>query len=110
MNSYSKFIDKLHIPLKPFYTLLHDDVSFEKNPELNKIFNEIKTSLSKDQIFAILNTTHPFYITVDESLIYLGAILFQHNTNSKMQVISYNSRILATQELYSLLMIETSVF
>ena len=29
MNFYSKFINKLHISLKPFYTLLHDDVSFE---------------------------------------------------------------------------------
>ena len=29
MNFNSKFINKLHISLKLFYTLLHDDVSFE---------------------------------------------------------------------------------
>ena len=46
MNFYSKFINKLHISLKPFYTLLHDDVSFEWTSDLDKLFNEIKLSLS----------------------------------------------------------------
>ena len=98
MNFYSKFINKLHISLKPFYTLLHDDISFEWTPELDKLFNQIKLSLSKDAELAIPNTTHPFYITVDASLIGLGAVLFQPNSKNKMQIISYNSRILTTQE------------
>ena len=29
VNFYSKFIEKLHINLKPLYTLLHDDVKFQ---------------------------------------------------------------------------------
>ena len=58
----------------------------------------MKTSLSKNAELAISNTTHPFYITVDASLIGLGAILFETNTENKMQVISYNSRILTTNE------------
>ena len=44
------------------------------------------------------NTKHPFFITVDASLIGLGAVLFQLNEQNKMTVISYNSRILTTQE------------
>ena len=72
MNFYSQFINKLHISLKPFFTLLHDDVSFEWTSDLDKLFNEIELSLSKDADLA--------------------------NANSKMQVISYNSRILTTQE------------
>ena len=98
MNFYSNFINKLHISLKPSYTLLHDDVSFERTPDLDKLFNQTKLSLSKDAELAIPNTTHPFFITVDASLIGLGAVLFQPNSNNKMQVISYNSRILTTQE------------
>ena len=98
MNFYSKFINKLHISLKPFYTLVHDDVSFEWTSDLDKLFNEIKFSPSKDAELAVPITTHPFYITVDASLIGLGAVLFQPNSNNKMQVISYNSRILTTQE------------
>ena len=84
MNFYSKFINKLHISLKHFYPLLHDDVSFEWTPELDKLFNEIKTSLAEDAELAIPNTTHTFYITVDVSLIGLGAIIIQPNTNTKM--------------------------
>ena len=98
MNFYSKFINKLHISLKPFYTLLHDDISFEWTPDLDKLFNQIKLSLTKDAELAIPNTTHPFYITVDASLIGLGAVLFQPNSKNKMQIISYNSRILTTQK------------
>ena len=98
MNFYSKFINKLHISLTPFYTLLHDDILFEWTPDLDKLFNQIKLSLSKDAELAIPNTTHPFYITVDASLIGLDAVLFQPNSKNKMQIISYNSRILTTQE------------
>ena len=45
----------------------------------------------------IPNTKHPFFITVDASLVSLGAVLFQMN-EKKMRVISYNLRILNTQE------------
>ena len=69
MNFYSKFINKHHISLQPFCTLLHDNIPFERTPGLDKLFNEMKTSLSKDTELAILKTTHLFYITVDASLI-----------------------------------------
>ena len=42
----------------------------------------------------IPNTKHPLFITVDASLIGLGAVPFQSNEENKMKVISYNSRIL----------------
>ena len=44
------------------------------------------------------NTKHSFFITVDASLIGLGAVLFQLNEQNIMNVISYNSRILNPQE------------
>ena len=46
----------------------------------------------------IPNTKHPFFITVDASIVGLGAVLFQMNEENKMRVISYNSRVLYTQE------------
>ena len=52
----------------------------------------------KNDDFAIHITTHSFYFTVDASLIGLGAKLFQPNTDNKLQVVSYNSRLLTTQE------------
>ena len=48
--------------------------------------------------FTIPNTKHPFFITVDASLVGLAAVLFQMNEENKMRVISYNSRILNAQE------------
>ena len=51
-----------------------------------------------DTELTVPNTTHPFFITVVASLVVLGAVLFQMNGENTMKVISYNSRILNTQE------------
>ena len=48
VNFYSKFIEKLHINLKPLYTLLHDDVKFQWTPEIEKIFQDVKNSITAD--------------------------------------------------------------
>ena len=42
VNFYSKFVEKLHINLKPLYTLLHDDVKFQWTPELEKKITTLK--------------------------------------------------------------------
>ena len=98
VNVYSKFIEKLHINLKPLYTLLHDDIKFQWTPELEKIFQDVRSSMTADTELSTPNTKHPFFITVDASLVGLGAVLFQMNEENKIKVISYNSRILNTQE------------
>ena len=54
--------------------------------------------MAADTELTIPNTKHPFFITVDASLVGLGAVLFQMNETNKMKDISYNSRILNTQE------------
>ena len=55
-------------------------------------------SLTSETELTIPNTKHQFFITVDASLIGLGAVLFQINEQNKMKVISYNSRIVNPQE------------
>ena len=97
VNFYSKFIEKLHINLKPLYTLLHDDVKFKWTPELEENFQAVENSRTADTELIIPNT-RPFFITVDASLVGLGAVLFQMNEENEMKVISHNSRILNTQE------------
>ena len=97
-NFYSKFIGKLHINLKPLYTSLHDDVKFQWTPELEKIFEDVKNSMTADTELTIPNTKHPFFIPVDASLVGLGAVPFQMNEKNKKNVIFYNSRIQNTQE------------
>ena len=98
VNFYSKFIEKLHINLKPLYTLVRGDVKFKWTPELEKIFQDNKNTMTAETELPIPNAKHPCFITVDASLVGLGAVLFQMNEENKMRVISYNSRILITQE------------
>ena len=96
LNFYTKFIEKLHLNLKHFFDLLH-----EKNPwttEHETLFHKLKNALTSDTKLTIPNTKHPFFITVDESLIGLGAVLFQFNDSNKMKIFSYNSRIFNPQE------------
>ena len=80
------------------YTLLHDDVKIQWTPELEKTFQNVKNAMTADTELTIPNTTHPFLITVDASLVSLGAVIFQMNEENKMKVISYNSRYLNTQK------------
>ena len=98
LNFYTKFIEKLHINLKPFYDLLHENTPWKWTDEHERLFQTLKTSLTSDTELTIPNTKHPFFITVDASLIGLGAVLFQLNEHNQMKAISYNSRILNPQE------------
>ena len=77
VHFYSKFIKKLHINFKPLITLLHDDVKFQWTPELEKIFQDVKNTMTAKTELTILKTKHPIFITVDASLLDLGAVLFQ---------------------------------
>ena len=98
VNFYSKFVETLQTNLKSLYTLLHDDVKIQWTPELEKIFQDVKNAMTAEIELTIPNTKHPLFITVDASLVGLGAVLFQMNEENKMKVISYNLRILNTQE------------
>ena len=98
LNFYTKFIEKLHINLKPFYNLLHENTPWKWTDEHETLFHNLKMSLSAETVLTIPNTKHPFFITVDAPLSGLGAVLFQLNEGNKMKVISYNSRILNQQE------------
>ena len=98
VNFYSNFFEKLHIDLKPLYTSLHDDVKIQWTPELENLFQHVKNQITAETELTIPNTKHSFFITVDASLVGIGAVLFQRNEENKMRVISYNSRIPNTQE------------
>ena len=98
LNFYTKFIEKLHINLKPFYDLLHENTPWNWTDEHESLFQKLKMSLTSETELTIPNTKQPFFITVDASLIGLRAVLFQLNEQNKMKVISYNSRILNPQE------------
>ena len=98
LNFNSIFITKLHISFKLFYTVLHDDIPFEWSPKLDKLLNEIKTSLTKKR-----TTRYPEYFLSflqNRRRIpnWIKRYLFQTNTNRKVQIIFYSIRVLNTQQ------------
>ena len=98
LNFYTKFIEKLHINLKPFYDLLNENTPWKWTDEHERLFQKLKKFLTSETEPKITNTKHPIFITVDAYLIGLGAVIFQLNDQNKMKVISYNSHILNPQE------------
>ena len=92
-----KCFGKLHINLKLFYHLLHENSPWNWTKEHERLFQQLKTLTSETEL-TFANTKHPFFITVDSSLIGLGAVIFQLYGENKKKVISYNSRILNPQE------------
>ena len=47
LNFYSKYIGNLQIVLKPLYNIIQDSFQFHWNIELEKLFQEIETSITK---------------------------------------------------------------
>ena len=68
------------------------------DPELEKIFQDVKNAMTVVTELTIPKTKHPFFKSFDASLVGLGAVLFQMSEENKKRVVSYNSRILNTQE------------
>ena len=86
-----------------FETLIEQGFALVYTPwkwtdEHEQLFQKSKTSLTSETELTIPNTKHRFFITVDVSLVGLGAVLFHLNEQNKLKVISYNSRILNPQE------------
>ena len=98
LNFHTNLFEKLHINLKPFYDLLHENTPWKWTDEHGRSFQTLKTLLTSDRKLTVPNTTHPFFITVDASLIGLGACYFHYDEQNQLKIISYNSRILNPQE------------
>ena len=72
MKMYSEYLDKLLIKMKPLYDLLHGKNNFHWDNELETLFHQVKLSIAKVVVLTLPNTNHPFFITVEFSLIGRG--------------------------------------
>ena len=79
LNFHTKFIEKLHINVKSFYDLLHENTPWNWTDEHKILFQNLERSRTSETEHTTPNTKHPFCSTVDASLIGLGAVLFQLN-------------------------------
>ena len=100
LNFYTNFLKKTTCSPQTIlrYNLLHGNTPKKWTDDHESLFRKLKSSLASETQLTIPKTKHPFFITLDASLIGLGAVLFQLNAENKLKVISYNSRILNPQE------------
>ena len=97
-NFLSCFSDKLYVNMKPLYITLHDNKNFHWNNEVETLFQQIKTPITKDVTLTLPNTNHSYFITVNFSLTDVGSVLFQTNKKGTLDNISYISRLFTTNE------------
>ena len=69
------FKNKLHGNMNPLYDLLLYDSKFHWNYELEILFQQIKSSITKDVTLNLPNAKHQFFITVDSSSIGIECVL-----------------------------------
>ena len=62
LNFYTKFIEKLHINIKSFYNLLHENTPWKWTDEHKSFFQKLKMSLTSETELTIPNTKHPFLL------------------------------------------------
>ena len=60
LHFHTNFIEKLHINLKPFYDLLHENTPWSWNTEHETLFHKLKNALTFDIELTIPKTKHPF--------------------------------------------------
>ena len=65
MKFHSEFIDTLYVNMRPLYDLLDGNIQIHWNNELETMFQQIKTYVTRDVTLKLPNTNHPFLFTVD---------------------------------------------
>ena len=60
LNFNTKFFEKLHINLKPFHNLLHENNPWKWTDEHERLFQKLKTSLTSETELTMPITKHPF--------------------------------------------------
>ena len=77
MNFCFKYIDELHGNRNFLFHIPYDNVKLYRNFELEKLFQLIEITITKDFILTLPITIYPSFITVDFFSIAIGCVLFQ---------------------------------
>ena len=87
----SKFIPNYANIVEPLRKLTRSEVKFSWGKEQKEAFEALKEALSCEPVLACFRLNSPTYLITDASPVGLGAILLQHQTNSKRKPIAYIS-------------------
>ena len=94
LNFLPKYVYGMQPILQPLYKLLHKETEFKWTKEHQTVFEKMKQTITKQLEITMLVTSKPFYIITDASNTGIrAALLQQHPTEKKMNLISANSRL-----------------
>ena len=88
---YWRFIDGYAQKAIPLTKLLRKEVEFNWNPERQKAFEDLKLAFAKTPILSLSDWEKESYVILDASGWYLGAILWQYDSERRECPIYYAS-------------------
>ena len=100
INFLAKSVNGMQPILQPLYKLLHKETEIKWTKEHQTVFEKMKQTITKQLEIKLPDTSKPFYIITDASNTGIGAALLQqHPTENKMNLISANSRLITPIEI-----------
>ena len=100
INFLAKYVYGMQPVLQPVYNLLHKETDFKWTQEHQKIFEQMKKTITPKLELTMPDNTKPFYIITDASNTGIGAALLQQQpTERKRKLISANSRLFTPIEM-----------
>ena len=100
INFLDKYVYRMQPILQPLYKLLHKETDFKWTKEHQTVFEKMKQTITKQFEITMTETIKPFYIITDASNTGIGAALLQqHPTENKMNLISAHSRLFTPIEM-----------
>jgi hypothetical protein len=97
-NFYRKFIPNFSNVVAPLNLLTRKDQPWLWTPLQQRAFDSLKTTFSSAPVLSIPDTTRPFSIMTDASLLAAGAILLQEDTNTDLHPCAYFSKTFIAAE------------
>ena len=96
---YSRFVKKFSTILSPLYDLLKKGAKFKWSEVEAAAFSKVKLELSKSDLLANFDGTHPVTVEVDASPVGVGCVLMQ-KINGYERPIYFASKKLSAAELH----------
>jgi hypothetical protein len=97
-NFYRKFIPNFSNIVAPLNLLTRKDQPWLWTPLQQRVFESLKATFSSAPDLSIPDTTRPFSIMTDASLLVAGAILLQEDTNTDLHLWTYFSKTFIAAE------------
>jgi hypothetical protein len=97
-NFYHKFIPNFSNVVAPLNLLTRKEQPWLWTPLQQRAFDSLKTTFSSAPVLSIPDTTRPFSIMTDASLLAAGAILLQEDTNTDLHPCAYFSKTFIAAE------------